>query len=142
MSFLRKLFDRVQKHSTSSIELAPTRGFQQAVVGESHYQVAIGRIVGGKSVYSASHPCEALLVCDDNNSHDANAVEVRVEGATVGYLPREDANRYRVEIGQLDPTSPPASVRAKITGGWSNEDSEGDFGVKLNLKWPLAPKGK
>jgi hypothetical protein len=33
---------------------------------------------------------------------------------------------------------PNAAVRAKIIGGWKNDDGEGHFGVKLNLKRPIV----
>lgn len=138
MSLLGKLFGKTKRQPLSSIKLAATRGFPQAVVGELNYQREIGRIVGGKSEFSASYACHALLVCDDKNKHDANAVQVRIKGAVVGYLPRDEAKKYREELTQVDISMPSAVVRAKIVGGWLDEESEGNFGVKLSLKRPLA----
>ncbi|SIT86022.1 hypothetical protein SAMN05421665_2201 [Yoonia rosea] len=139
MSLLGRLLGRKKKEFTASFTLAHTRGFQQKVVGEASYQNAISNIVGGKSERSAKYECIAVLVPDDVNPYDANAVEVRINGLLVGYLPKTDATKYRDELKALDPSLPIAAARAKIVGGWIDEESEGHFGVKLNLKWPLTP---
>ncbi len=137
MNILRRLFGGMNGNATSSIVLAHFRGFQQEVVGEASYQKAILSFVGGKSSRSAKHECTATLVCDDANKYDENAVEVRTNNRIVGYLPKNDAKKYRENLQLIDSSMPIASVRAKVVGGWRDEESEGHFGVKLNLKWPL-----
>lgn len=67
--------------------------YDQEVVGESHYQDALHAI--------ASHLpfkpwyVQARLELDDGNEHDPAAVAVTIGGLLVGYLPRQDARRYR-----------------------------------------------
>jgi len=58
----------------------------------------------------------------------------------VGYLPRDEALAYRLSLAEIESGCPNAKAKAKIVGGWRNEESEGDFGVKLNFKMPLVKK--
>ena len=132
-----RLFGGRQSAEEPAFTLAHTRGFTQEVVGEASYQKAISKVVGGKTTYSAKHECTALLICDDANKYDQNAVEVQIDGRLVGYLPKNDAAAYRQELENIDAQLPSVAVRAKVVGGWRDEDSEGEFGVKLNLRWPL-----
>lgn len=73
------------------------------VVGESHYQENLWQIAGGRHNPEARVRCEiyALLVPEDDNPHDANAVAVWIQGLKVGYLSREDAQRYRPGLQDL-----------------------------------------
>ena len=135
MSWFSKVFGKSE--STPSIELARTRGFTHDIVGEASYQKNIERVVGGKKQYSAKHECKALLECEIGNPHDENAVAVKIEKKVVGYLSREDAANYRAELKVIDANLPTTNVHAKIVGGWKDEESEGSFGVKLNLKRPV-----
>jgi hypothetical protein len=69
--------------------------FDIDIVGESHYQLALERIAGGKHRDSAQFECTATLVLEDSNPHDGNAVRIDIAGQTVGYFPRNDAKAYR-----------------------------------------------
>ncbi|WP_394180421.1 hypothetical protein [Yoonia maritima] len=142
MKFIRALFERQKSDVTSAIELAHTRGFTQDVVGEASYQKALTKITGGKRDRSAKHYCAALLICETGNRYDKNAVAVKIDNRLVGYLPKDVALGYRSELAQLASSLPNAVVRAKIVGGWKQHDSEGHFGVKLNLKRPLVFKSE
>ena len=57
-----------------------------------------------------------------NNRHDANAVEVRINGLHVGHLNRASAKTYRKTVGAV-----PMEVDALIVG------KEGNYGVKLDI---------
>ncbi|MDX1785281.1 hypothetical protein [Roseovarius sp. ZX-A-9] len=135
MRWLNKILGKAEL--LPCIELAHTRGYTHAIVGEASYQDNIEKIVGGKGQYSAKYECMATLECENNNPHDENAVAVKIGKRLVGYLAREDAASYRSELQSIDASLPLAQVRAKIVGGWRDAESEGHFGVKLNLKRPL-----
>jgi len=85
---------------------------------------------------------QARLVCERDNPHDRNAVAVLVSRRKVGHLSRDDAVAYRNELRRLvGIREPEAVVGALIVGGWLRSDgSEGSFGVRLDLDWPLYPR--
>lgn len=115
-------------------EILPPRLVRGAffdVVGESHYQRALEKICGGKKFYSAERQCRAILLPEPSNSADHNAVQVIIERHLVGYLAREHALEYHEHLGPR-----PSHCEAKIVGGWKNYENEGNFGVKLKIKWP------
>jgi len=60
--------------------------FNLEIVGESHYQDALERVCGGRTGQSQDLIVSAVLVLDDNNRYDPNAVRVEIRGLTVGYL--------------------------------------------------------
>lgn len=68
------------------------------VVGESHYQQAIGDIDDAWIKAGNTLPLSAKLIREPNNPHDRNAVRVEIANRTVGYLPRELAERYRPAV--------------------------------------------
>jgi|CXWL01.1.fsa_nt_gi hypothetical protein len=123
------------------IELQGPGDFAVDVVGESRRQDALTAIVqhhgrGGRS--GRTLIVDALLILDDENPHDANAVRVEIDGALVGYLNRENARRYRADLVAAGTPSVTVRCRARIVGGF--ETSSGDrasFGVRLDLP-PMA----
>ena len=122
------------KRPGSEPEVLPPRLVQGGlfdVVGEASYQDALTRICGGKGEFSAEHQCKATLIPEPTNPEDANAVQVIIDRKLVGYLTREHAIEYRQHIG-----AKATSCDAKIVGGWKDAQGEGNFGVKLKVKWP------
>lgn len=75
-------------------------------MGESHYQPALKKAVGGRTVpegaFEEAIPVQATLVPEPENRYDSSAVRVDVGGRTVGYLPREEAARYQPVLLGLD----------------------------------------
>ena len=138
MSWLSNLFGNKKKTEKLLKRLAHSRGFTQEIVGEHSYQASIIKIVGQKSEKSANIEVTATLYCENDNEFDPMAVAVSVSNLKVGYLSREDARRYRNDLSKIDVHLPDCEVKAKIVGGWKESDSEGDFGIKLNVKWPIA----
>ena len=65
------------------------------IVGESYRQDALRALwrLGEHSTF------RAVLTPENNNSHDANAVRVDINGTQVGYLSRETATEYRGYMG-------------------------------------------
>ena len=139
MSWLSRLFAKKSDTALSDlVKLSHTRGYTHDIVGEASYQSGLARIAGAKDADSKNHECSAILICELDNPHDSNAVAVMINGRKVGYLSRDAAQSYRAELAAINSRMPNAQVRAQIIGGWKNDDSEGHYGVKLNLKRPIA----
>lgn len=108
--------------------------FANDIVGESYYQRWIERVVGGRTRESARFETTAVLVPEDDNRHDENAVRVDIAGGTVGHLSREIAPIYRVWLLVTYGHVQPATCPALIVGGWDRGEGDfGYFGVKLDL---------
>lgn len=119
------------------LQPAPTRGTDLVpvqVMGEGFYQGQLERIAGPKTEDGYSLKVECALVPEPSNPYDENAVAVEIKGATVGYLARPMAQKYRsLRLGPLEHLS------AEIRGGWRRRGGdEGHFGVVLFLPRHLA----
>lgn len=96
------------------------------IVGEASYQKNLIKIAGKKEETSKFYECSAKVVSEPTNKYDKNAVKVEINGLTVGYLSRAEAQRLvgkRINI----------TVPAVINGGWDDGDSKGHYGVKLAI---------
>jgi hypothetical protein len=104
------------------------------VVGESHYQEALWRIVGGRTSDPVRYETVARLLPDPGNAYDPNAVEVRIDGALVGYLSRQDAVAYRPGLLRLVERSVNrlVALRGVVVGGGPRRDGIGYLGVFLD----------
>lgn len=104
------------------------------VVGESHYQDALWRIVGERRRDPVRYETHAVLLPDPDNRYDPNTIEVRIDGALVGYLSREDAAVYRPGLLRLIETSANRFVAldAVIVGGGPRPDGISFLGVFLD----------
>ena len=106
------------------------------VVGESHYQADLERIVGGRTEDSASFQCVGTLIPEPDNPYDPQAVRVSVDGCTVAHLSRDWAAKFNAAL--LSSGYARASCNALIVGGWDRgEDDRGHFGIKLDIVLPL-----
>jgi hypothetical protein len=104
------------------------------VVGESKYQVNLEHIADGRSEDSTEVRKQALLVLEDDNRHDSNAVCVRIDGLRVGYLSREMARGYRSQLKKQGIPLANYWCEAAIVGGWDRgPDDRGHFGVRLDV---------
>ena len=102
------------------------------VIGESHYQESLWAIVGGRTDEYVRHAVIALLVAEDQNQYDANAISVWVGGSLVGYLSHEDAAAYRPGLLALQAKEEmPIALEGVITGGGHRDDGIGMLGVFL-----------
>lgn len=107
------------------------------VVGESHRQDALEAIVGGATWEGSDHDCLAILLLQDNNPYDPDAVAVGIDGHLVGYIPRGLNSQYRALLAAAGCLDENIGCRAKIVGGWEREGEDwGMFGVKLDISWP------
>jgi hypothetical protein len=73
------------------------------------------------------------LAAEPDNPHDANAVAVWIQGLRVGYLSREDAQRYRPGLSALEQQhGQPIALAGVIAGGGMRADGPGRLGVFLD----------
>jgi len=118
--------------------------FSYDLAGESHYQEALERIVGGHRSAAVYFRVIAVLSSEPDNSHDANAIVIRINGEKVGYIGKRDNVSLRRQLDALG-VSGDVQCRAEIAGGWDHGGGDiGKFGLKLDLTFPLdvrpAPK--
>lgn len=113
-------------------------GYPRSVAGESYRQDHLRGLCGGHNRHGHELECDAYLVPEPSNPHDANAVQVMIEGGQVGFLSRDDAARYVVAARSAGLEGARVRVKAKIVGGWrTNQHDSGHFGVKLAMPWPV-----
>ena len=144
MGLLNRLFGRSASPTseTPRAGLAPTRvkatlypGAETLeVVGESHYQDALWRVVGGRRSASVRHGIQALLVPEPGNAHDPNAIKVLIGTDLVGYLAADDAEEYLPGLLLLMDQSAKGLVALQgvVVGGGTRPDGPGMLGVFLD----------
>ena len=103
------------------------------IVGESNYQAALASIAGAPKSFGAQHFCTAVIDRELSNPYDKYACVVTINTKKVGYVSRSD-NQALIEA--LSEAGFPKTVPALIVGGWENESSSGNYGVKLNISLP------
>lgn len=108
--------------------------FGFSIVGESNYQAALAAIAGDHGKKKARVECIAELRPDDDNPHDDKAVEVCVEGRTVGYLARDEARKFRRRLGQKGLTDQSTYCAALVVGGGEWRGEVRHYGIQLDLK--------
>lgn len=104
------------------------------VVGESHYQENIRQAIGARNVADerVRVDVQAVLVAETDNPYDVHAISVWVNGFKVGHFSREDAQRYREGLLELERRSGRSvALRGVIAGGGMREDGPGRLGVFL-----------
>ncbi len=141
MSLLRKLFgsgeqsphrlqvagsDRPPDWMRNGMEAVLCDGREDLeVVGESHYQDSLWRLVGGRGLPEERVRVDmvAVLVSETDNPYDANAVAVWIGGLKVGYLSRADAQRYQPGLLALQRKhGKPIALAGVIVGGGMRPD--------------------
>lgn len=119
--------DRSEAFSDDGNDIvSDTGGFDQEVVGESHYQVDIKAIAS--RLPENGHFVQAALCPEDDNEHDENAVAVKIAGIKVGYLPRDAARVYRKRVKKNNQPRE-AKCPAMISGG----DDGKYYGIWLGI---------
>lgn len=128
----------IGEKSAGSILLRGNGNFEFEVVGEAQWQSSLEAICGGRSEDGANVSKAALLVKDEGNQFDSNAVAVFVDGHQVGYLPRAIAPGFRIQIDRTNPSQASVGCRSVIRGGWRRDDGDqGNFGIWLDVVQPL-----
>ena len=139
MGFLDRVLGRARpRHAAGhNPNLAPATMLQGhdtlEVVGESHYQDDLWRLVGGFSVDRVRCPVAAVLVPEPDNAYDANAVKILIDACLVGHLSREDAAAYLPGLRRLMALHmSPIALKGQIVGGGQREGRLGMLGVFLD----------
>lgn len=103
-------------------------------VGESNYQDALEKVVGGRRPRGVDKRVTAELVPEDDNPYDSKAVAVLIDGLKVGYLSRGQARIFRAEAGDGLKSAKRILCRGRIRGGWNRGPrDQGHFGVTLDI---------
>ncbi len=101
--------------------------FAVNVVGVSQYQRVLEAAVEEGVV-------DAVLVREDDNQYDDQAVAVHVNGQRAGYLSRADARHFRADLAAAGDATLSVRCKAKIVGGFETKSGErAHFGLKLDL---------
>ncbi len=105
---------------------------QLEVVGESNYQPALWAACGGTLGDRIRHSVVTVLVPEPQNTYDSNAIAVQIDGATVGYLPRDTAVKYRPGLLKLmEQNGGYIALEGVVVGGGSYNDGPGRLGLWL-----------
>lgn len=116
------------------IELSGPGDFAVEVVGVSRRQDAIAEIVARHGRSGRTLTVDALLILENANPHDANAVRVEIDGALIGYLSRDNACRYRADLAAANTPDVTVQCSARIVGGFETANgNRAHFGVRLDL---------
>jgi hypothetical protein len=115
--------------------------FRFEVVGESHYQAELERIVGWRTEEGGNYPCVAIVSPEPENEYDPQAVCVRVNDLKVAYLSRDWAPKLNAALALSGYTQ--ATCNAVIGGGWDRGGNDrGHFGIKLDMALPFHLESK
>jgi hypothetical protein len=124
--------------AAGSILLRGNGNYDYEVVGEAQCQESLEEICGGRDEDGVDHQCVAVMVNDDGNSYDKNAVAVFIDGKRIGFLPRQVAPEFRRQVLRINPSCASVGCRGVIRGGWDRGDGDiGSFGVWLDVLQPL-----
>lgn len=110
------------------------------IVGEASYQSNIERFSVKREAKGCFTEVEARIIRDINNSYDKNATRVDINGLTVGYFARNNAESWVKLLAKLNmPDNCAVYVGAVIVGG-GNKDNK--FGVRLDMPSRVANSAK
>jgi hypothetical protein len=118
-----------------TLKAALLEGYEDLeVVGESHRQENLWHVLGGqhRPEVHVRMDVYAMLLAEDGNPYDANAVSVWINGLMVGYLPRDEARKLRPGLLALqEREGKPIALEGVIVGGGMRDDGPGRLGVFL-----------
>lgn len=121
--------------STEDIYEWPDEGYYDFdIVGESYYQKALKRFAGQNDEHVDNREYRALLIPEYDNRYDSNAIRVDINGATIGYISRENAGDFRDRLESNQLTGQITACKAIVTGGGERDGEKWWYGARLNLK--------
>lgn len=133
MGLLRRILNPPEAPHTPK-PLARTSIFEPrlSVVGESHYQAALLAITGSSPGVEVAFDCIAELLPEPTNPHDPHAVMVRIEGKCVGYLSRQNAQKFGRRLKEMVDAGQPTICNAYI--GCKPDTGNPNLGVSLEVE--------
>lgn len=136
MGLLSRLFGESKK--TPSIEKSNDGcRFSYYAVGHPHHQDALKSIFSDRTPENNEKLVEAVLVIDDANPYNSQAVRVDIQGQTVAYLKDENAKQFRKKMKEKGPSEIKATCAAKIVY-WERESN--NYLVVLDLPLDYQPQ--
>lgn len=112
----------------------PQDGFMR-VVGESQYQPVLAQLRGRCVPGAEGRPSfPVALIPEPDNPYDEHAIAVISEFGHVGYLPREDAERYSLTMRFLRRDGYDGGTCSALLNGGSRDRPS--FGVTLCVGYP------
>ncbi len=128
--------ERIQGWVSSHEEMTLVGESSVEVVGESFHQDELLSLAGGRRSYGGVD----LQAVAELVPVEGDGIEVQVEGRTVGFLSRPDAQRFAGLIEDSVVQHGFATARASIRGGWDRGgDDVGLFGVSLSMPQGSRP---
>jgi hypothetical protein len=115
----------------STVRFRGSGRYDHSLVGVSHYHGNLARICRDRDS-DEGKVVDAVLILDNSNAKDSNAVRVEVQGQTVGYLPPELARAYRRRLEEGAYLNVRGICRAKITSRMYRSIGE-DYVIRLDL---------
>lgn len=110
--------------------------FAFPVVGESHHQIVLEHLVGGRSPEGVQQRFAALIEPQPDNPYDPGAVVVKIRGEEIGFLARNAAPLFLQALATGGYGR--AACEAMVVGGWERGPKDrGSFGVRLNARLPF-----
>jgi hypothetical protein len=129
---------RGERVSLVAVRFTGSKSYATAVVGESHYQRHLQKLMGQRRPEGKRETFVAFLVPEPDNDFDENAVMVLIEGDQVGYLMGADAEDFVYGMDDIERAGQVAAVDAVVTGGFQKDDgSWAHYGVWLDITLPF-----
>ena len=116
----------------STIRLRGPGRYDYNLVGVSRYLANLAKIYGTDALDEEGKVVDAVLLLDNNNARDKNAVRVEIQGQTVGYLPPDLARAYRRRLEEGAYLNVRGICRAKITSRMYRSFGA-DYVIRLDL---------
>jgi hypothetical protein len=120
------------------VRFTGSKSYATAVVGESHCQRHLQKLMGPRKPEGKRETFVAFLVPEPDNELDGNAVMILIEGNQVGYLMAADAEDFLCGMEDINRANEVAAVDAAVTGGFQKTDgSWAHYGVWLDITLPF-----
>lgn len=113
--------------------------FPVKIVGAHFYHSDIARIARNKVGCNALVFCTALLIPEENNFHDSNAILIKIDSEKVGHLSRDLALEFRNRLAIQGLTGQTTTCDAVISGGIETPDKTYDYIIELDLDISTEP---
>lgn len=105
-------------HQAVAYYWKPTSHYQRfQLIGEFYYQSAFKKLVGNHGDSGAYLECLAMLIPENTNTFDNQAIRIDIKGMTVGYFNRNDARRFRIRLNTKKLTGQITTCNVIIEGG-------------------------